>query len=96
MPSGRKIEKLARKWWGKEYPIIDEFSMVSRTLFARMSTILGLIRQHNHLEEATMKHWGGLSVIICGDCHQFKPVGQGGGTPLYWPNSRGKKTWRRK
>ena len=54
-------------------------------LFARISTILGLIWQHNNPGETCMKPWGGVNVIICGDFHQFKPVVQKKMALLYWP-----------
>jgi hypothetical protein len=85
MPSPAKIRKLASFWERKKYLIIDKYSMVSRMLLARMSTILSLIYQHNHPTESSSKCWGGMNVIICGDFHQFKPVVQKTTAPLYWP-----------
>jgi hypothetical protein len=85
MPSPAKIRKLAASWERKKYLIIDEYSMVSHALLARMSSILSLIWQHNHPMETSTKSWGGLNVIICRDFHQFKPVVQKSTAPLYWP-----------
>ena len=80
-----KIHQLACSWSSKEYLIINKFLMVSQTMFARMSTILGLISQHNNPGETGTKPWGGVNIIICGDFHQFKPVVQKKAAPLYWP-----------
>ncbi len=59
--------------------------MVSHTLLAWMSTILGLIWQHNNPTETSSLLWGGMNVIISGDFHQFKLVVQKKSAPLYWP-----------
>src|SRR5258708_22498324 len=85
MSSMAKIQQLAHFWEGREYLIIDKFLMASQTLFVRISTILGLIWQHNNPGETCMKHWGGVNVIICVDFHQFKTVVQKKTAPLYWP-----------
>ena len=61
--------------------------MVSQSLLAQMSTILSLIWHHNNPMESSLKSWGGMNIIICGDFHQFKPVIQKATAPLYWPSN---------
>src|SRR5260370_41542937 len=51
-----------------------------------MSSILSLIWLHNNTE-SKLKSWGGMTVIICKDFHQFKPVVQKAMAPLYWPSN---------
>ncbi len=85
MPSMNKIQQLTQMWSRKEYLIINEYSMVSCTLLAWMSTILGLIWQHNNPTDTSSPPWGGMNIIISGDFHQFKPVVQKKSAPLYWP-----------
>ena len=52
---------------------------------AQMSTILGLIWQHNNPTNTSSLPWGGMNIIISGDFHQFKPIVQKKRAPLYWP-----------
>src|SRR5260221_1851840 len=85
MLSTNKIQQLAQVWSRKEYLIINEYLMVSCTLLAQMSTILGLIWQHNNPTNTSSLPWGGMNIIISGDFHQFKPIVQKKRAPLYWP-----------
>ncbi len=85
MPSASKIQQLAQIWSRKEYLIINEYSMVSHTLLAWMSMILGLIWQHNNPTDTSSPPWGGMNIIISRDFHQFKPIVQKKSAPLYWP-----------
>ncbi|KAF8319510.1 uncharacterized protein EI90DRAFT_2940427, partial [Cantharellus anzutake] len=77
-PGASKICKLASMWAGKEYLIIDEYSMISRSLMACLSTIMGLIKAHNGEEERSCEcdNLRGL---------QFKPIVQKSSAALYWP-----------
>ena len=54
-------------------------------MLARMSTILGLIWQHNNPTKTSSQPWGGMNIIISRDFHQFKLVVQKKSAPLYWP-----------
>ena len=54
--------------------------MVSSEFFDKLSRIVGAA--HN---APSTEPFGGLSIILCGDFHQFPPVG---GSALYWPNSQ--------
>jgi hypothetical protein len=59
--------------------------MVSHTLLAWTSTILGLIWQHNNPTDTSSPLWEGMNVIISRDFHQFKPIVQKKSALLYWP-----------
>ena len=76
--------KLQRMWQSKEYLVIDEYSMISKTFFALLSKNIGIGRQG-----AMIKHndysFGGINVILCGDLHQFPPVTKAPSQYLYQP-----------
>ena len=78
--------KLRLFWRDLEYLIIDEMSMVSKELLAKLSRIIA---------EAKGKPdelFGGVNVCLCGDIHQFPPVVGSTSSPLYWPVNPGKDT----
>lgn len=76
--------KLQRMWQSKEYLVIDEYSMISKTFFALLSKNIRIGRQG-----AMIKHndysFGGINVILCGDLHQFPPVTKAPSQYLYQP-----------
>ena len=51
--------------------IIDEISMISGKYIDRLDALLKIIRE-------SMKPFGGLKIILCGDFYQLPPVSQGG------------------
>ncbi len=85
-PSMATLSKLVIVWQNIWYLIIDEYSMISRTFLAWISSTLSLIMDHiqGHVEDLP---FGGINVIICGDFHQFPPVCSQPLAPLYWPAS---------
>ncbi len=82
---------MAETWRNIAYLIIDEISMVSRALLAVYSRHIAIAKTGKLDSSAP---FGGLNVIICGDFHQFPPVGTKSRSPLYFPNntSLGDKT----
>jgi hypothetical protein len=86
---GRKLSseskaKLAEKWKHTRYLIIDEYSMISKSHFAAMSLNIGIAKTQagaSHNDSS----FGGISVIICGDHHQFPPVACSPREALYVP-----------
>lgn len=87
LPSKDAILQLVKLLGGKAYLIIDEISMVAREFLAKISAILGMIR--DAIEGGGMKNdlpFGGLNVIIVGDLHQFPPIACKAKAPLYYPN----------
>ena len=78
--SAHTLKKLRDFWRTKRYFIIDEYSMLSRTFFAKLSRIISTV-----MEVEEDKLFGGLNMIIVGDFHQFPPVVSRQSAPLYWP-----------
>jgi PIF1-like helicase len=89
--SAQTEKKLAQNWAKVRYLIIDEISMVSRDLFARLSRIISKAKavagEHRRDEP-----FGGLNVIIFGDLHQFPPVAGRASAPLYYPINQSRDT----
>ena len=85
-PSVATITKLVMAWKNVKYFIIDEYSMLSRALLGCISTILSIV--YDKIRGRTDElPFGGISVILCGDFHQFPPVCATASSPLYWPVS---------
>ena len=81
--SAQTIKALETYWHDKHYLIIDEISMVSREMFAKLSNIIGRARAGQVF--SSEQPFGGLNVILVGDFHQFPPVASRTSTPLYVP-----------
>ena len=64
--------------------IIDEYSMLTKVVFACLAEVVEYIRGANGEGDAT-KPFGGLYVILFGDFHQFPPVSNPTGA-LYHPS----------
>lgn len=69
-------KKLVTFWRDIEYLIIDEMSMLSKSMLAKLSRIIAEAK--GMPDEA----FSGVSVCLSGDIHQFPPVAS---SPLYWP-----------
>ena len=82
--SKETVSKLHQFWKGKRYLIIDEFSMIGKTFLARLSHNISIGMEENNLRFKDHS-FGGLSVIIFGDLHQFPPVAAKRGEALYRP-----------
>ena len=77
-------KKLQEFWREVRYLIIDEFSMLSRSFLATLSRNIGIGLEGTSY--ARNGHsFGGLSVILCGDLHQFPPVACPKSEALYHP-----------
>ncbi|SJL03172.1 uncharacterized protein ARMOST_06518 [Armillaria ostoyae] len=72
---GSKATEAKRKFnmIDKEYLVIDECSMMTKDLLALTSQIIAKHRSHEGRNGHEM--FGGMSVILFGDFHQFPPVG---------------------
>jgi len=81
--SPKTIKALETYWQDKHYLIIDEISMVSRKMFAKLSRIISRAKEHQG--KTTDEPFGGLNVIVVGDFHQFPPVAAKPTAPLYCP-----------
>ncbi|KAI1782350.1 hypothetical protein LXA43DRAFT_857865, partial [Ganoderma leucocontextum] len=77
-------------WRRKRYLVLDEYSMVSKTLFALLSKIITMAMEGSGLD--TDGPFGGISVILCGDLHQFPPVACSAREALYRPVDPAKDT----
>ncbi|KIL54765.1 hypothetical protein M378DRAFT_1051766 [Amanita muscaria Koide BX008] len=87
LPSEDRVRKLAESWKSVRYLIIDEYSMISRELLARLSKILNIVFKHLMGEDFDLP-FGGVNVILCGDFHQFPPVKGAKRCSLYFPTSQ--------
>lgn len=77
-PSRRSLLQVGEKLRNTDYLIIDEISMVSKHIFAKVERALTAARtistRDKSSTEETNKLFGGINVIIVGDFHQFPPV----------------------
>lgn len=81
--------KLQQFWKDKKYLIIDEYSMISKSFLAKLSHNIGIGKQGSNSDGDGLS-FGGISVILCGDLHQFPPVAKGPREYLYRPNDLGR------
>lgn len=66
--------------------IIDEVSMIAKTFFALLSRQISIGKQKPGHSAGDMS-FGGISVILCGDFHQFPPVAVAPSEALYYPTN---------
>jgi PIF1-like helicase len=76
--------KLQTFWKNKAYLIIDEFSMISKLFLALLSRNISIAKEGSPNYEGIS--FGGISVILSGDLHQFPPVAASRREYLYTPN----------
>ncbi len=68
---GRRL--LQAFWRRKRYLVVDEYSMLAKTFLAQLSRNIGIgVEGEDGLDHDAS--FGGISVILCGDLHQFPPV----------------------
>nr|GAT43543.1 ATP-dependent DNA helicase [Mycena chlorophos] len=73
-PSRATREKRERNMTQTRYLVIDEYSMLTKKLLEQLSNILGSVKEP--LQECDSSDcFGGISVVLVGDLHQFPPVG---------------------
>ena len=72
--------KLAKMWENRQYLAVDEMSMISKNFFALLARNVGIGRG-----DAEDRSFGGVSVIMLGDFHQFPPVARPLRDVLYYP-----------
>jgi len=78
--SSKETKKRRRKnIRGKDFVIIDEISMANKIMFWCTSEIVAEVRAEEGKGSLHVP-FGGMHVIICGDFHQFPPVGNVTGT----------------
>ena len=86
-PNGKLSDAIKRAlqayWRMKRYLILDEYSMISKTLLVLISRILAIAMEGSGLD--TGAAFGGLNIILCGDLHQFAPVTCSPWEALYRP-----------
>ena len=78
-------QKIQDFWRTYIYLIIDEYSMISKSFFNALEKNIALTKAGN----ADGSTFGGISVILCGDLHQFPPVVGGLQDALYVPVAPG-------
>jgi len=82
--SAQARARLKRFWRHRQYLIIDEYSMLSKTFLANLSNNISIGMQDSpHFKPDDP--FGGLNVILCGDLHQFPPVANWATEALYHP-----------
>jgi hypothetical protein len=79
--------KLQVFWKMKQYLVIDEYSMLSKTFLATLSRNIGIGKKGSDTGHDGHS-FGGINVIMCGDLHQFPPVAQKKEEYLYSPPKR--------
>ncbi|THH12700.1 hypothetical protein EW146_g7451 [Bondarzewia mesenterica] len=74
--------RLEQEWDSRQYLIVDEYSMISKTLLSQLSRRINIAKKCPPMNGLS---FGGVSVILCGDHHQFPSVAAGSKETLYWP-----------
>ncbi len=69
------VKKRKRNIEGKQYLEVDECSMMTKDMLALVSEVLSKEKSHNGENGGGTLPFGGMSVILFGDFHQFPPVG---------------------
>ena len=82
--SSNSKAKLMKMWQDAKYLIIDEYSMLSKSFLANLSKNISVAMDLNGNGNASLS-FGGLSVILCGDLHQFPPVARKKTEALFYP-----------
>src|SRR5438876_7865334 len=77
---------LQQFWKDKQYLIVDEYSMISKSFLAALSKNISIGKQGSDSEQPGYS-FGGVNVILCGDLHQFPPVAQPPMQYLYRPSN---------
>lgn len=72
-------------WRGRRYLIIDEYSMLCKSIIANISRNVAVGKRGSGSNPSTGGSFGGLNIILCGDLHQFPPVARPACETLYWP-----------
>ncbi len=68
-------------WRGKRYLVLDEYSMLAKSFFAVLARHIGIGKEGDPIDGELS--FGGISVILCGDLHQFPPVACSRAEPLF-------------
>ena len=76
--------KLQKLWDHKHYLVINEYSMIAKTFLATLSRNISIGKEGSSSENPGYS-FGGISVILCGDLHQFPPVAKASQDSLYRP-----------
>jgi hypothetical protein len=84
--STKTLKKLEEMWADIKYLAIDEMSMVSKELLAKLSKIISRAKGASNLRDPEQP-FGDVNVILLGDFHQFPPVITHKTAPLYWPSN---------
>ena len=77
--------KLQEFWRPYKYLIIDEMSMISKKFLAQIEKKISIGKATQIKNESGS--FGGISVILCGDFHQFPPVATSTKQSLYHRSS---------
>ena len=77
--------KLQASWRCILYLIIDEMSMISKEFLAKLSCNISIGKMVEG-QPTSNYSFGGISVIMCGDFHQFPPVAVSPHEALYFPS----------
>ena len=70
-------------WRRKRYLVLDEYSMLAKTFLTNLSRNIATGVEGTGLDSNAP--FGGISVILCGDLHQFAPVACSAREALYRP-----------
>ncbi|KAI6126364.1 hypothetical protein EDD16DRAFT_1425629, partial [Pisolithus croceorrhizus] len=84
--SAQSKVKLQQQWRTYEYLIIDEMSMLGKTFLACLSHNVAIGKMAEG-SPASSESFGGISVIMCRDFHQFPPVAVAASEVLYIPGN---------
>ncbi|KAJ3559149.1 hypothetical protein NM688_g520 [Phlebia brevispora] len=93
IPVGGNTERMSQRmkdgletfWKPRYYLIIDEYSMLGKTFLRLMSNRISIAKLGSGSTDSD-NFFGGMSVILCGDLHQFPLVANRPSEYLFHPN----------
>jgi len=83
IPTSQTRGKLQAFWKHIRYLVIDEMSMIAKSFLAKLSRNIGVGKMVEG-QPVSNHSFSGISVIMCGDFHQFPPVAVSPREALYY------------
>ena len=80
--SNKSKAKLQKLWDHKQYLVINEYPMIVKTFLVTLSYNISIGKEGSSFENPGYS-FGGISIILCGNLHQFPPIAKASQDSLY-------------